>query len=414
MYLATVRKTSTTAPRVPVRRVLVGNVLALGVVSLVTDVSSEMVTSVLGAYAFVQLGLGVVGVGLLDGFYQGATALSRLAGGYVADRLGALKAVAGTGYGLGALAKLVLLAVPSAAGVVGAIGIDRVGKGIRTAPRDAMISLVVEPEALGRAFGVHRAMDSAGAFLGPLVATGVLLAAGASTEYDAVFLVSLCVAVLGVLVLVLFAREPRRTAASNAAGRPDLRVVLRLLRDPAIARMQVAAVLLGLVTVGDTLVYLRLFLRQELSTTWYPLLAVATSVAFLLLAVPLGVLADRVGRWWVVVGGHVALAAVYVLLSSSRGGWLTIGATLALYGAFYAATEGVLVAAASAVLPVELRTSGIALLQTGQALAYLVSSVLFAVVWQWWGAGPAWLIAGLAVILLLPVIIRLLRPGRTA
>ena len=363
------------------------------------------------AYAFVQLGLSVVGIGLLDGFYQGATALTRLAGGYAADRFGARKAVAGAGYGLGALAKVVLLVVPSAAGVVGAIGVDRVGKGIRTAPRDAMISLAVPPEALGRAFGVHRAMDSAGAFLGPLVATGVLLAAGASTEYGAVFVVSLCVALLGVVVLVLFVREPQRTVA---VARPGLRTVVGLLRDPAVARVQVAAVLLGFVTVGDTLVFLRLFLRQELSTTWYPMLAVATSVAFLLLAVPLGSLADRVGRWRVVVGGHVALAGVYALLATSGGGWLGIAAVLGLYGGFYAATEGVLVAAASTVLPEQLRTSGIALLQTGQALAYMVSSVLFAVAWQTFGAGPAWLLAGIAVLLLLPVVLWLLRPARLA
>lgn len=388
-----------------------GNVLALGVVSLVTDVSSEMVTSVLGAYAFVQLGLSVVGVGLLDGFYQGATAVTRLAGGYAADRFGARKVVAGTGYGLGVLGKVVLLAVPSAAGVVGAIGVDRVGKGIRTAPRDAMISLAVPPEALGRAFGVHRAMDSAGAFLGPLVATGVLLAAGASTEYSAVFLVSLCVAVFGVAALVLFAREPRTAVAP---ARPGLRTVVGLLRDPRVARVQVAAVLLGLVTVGDTLVFLRLFLRQELSTTWYPMLTVATSVAFLVLAVPLGSVADRVGRWRVVVGGHVALAAVYALLATTGGGWLGIAAVLGLYGAFYAATEGVLVAAASTVLPEHLRTSGIALLQTGQALAYLVSSVLFAVAWQTFGAGPAWLVAGAGVLVLLPLVVWLLRPTRIA
>lgn len=412
MYLATVRKTPAAGRSISVGRVLTGNVLALGAVSLITDISSEMVTSVLGAYAFVSLGLGVVGVGLLDGFYQGATALTRLIGGYVADRFGALKVVAGTGYGLGALAKLVLLAVPTAGGVVGAIGVDRVGKGIRTAPRDAMISLAVPREALGRAFGVHRAMDSAGAFLGPLVATGVLLAAGATTEYRAVFVVSLCVAVLGVAVLVLFAREP--AAARARTARPRLGTVFAMLRDPAVARLQVAAILLGLVTVGDTLVFLRLFLRQELSTTWYPMLAVATSIAFLLLAVPLGTLADRIGRWSVVVGGHVALAGVYLLLGTTGGGWLGIIAVLALYGAFYAATEGVLVAAASAVLPEDGRTSGIALLQTGQALAYLVSSVLFALAWQWWGPGPAWYAAGAVVLLALPVVVVLLRPAERA
>lgn len=410
MYLAGARQSSSSVTGVPIRRVLVGNVLALGAVSLITDVSSEMVTSVLGAYAFVQLGLSIVGVGLLDGFYQGATALSRLIGGYVADRFGALKTIAGAGYGLGALARIALLAVPSAAGVVSAVGVDRLGKGIRTAPRDAMISLAVPPEALGRAFGVHRAMDSMGAFLGPVVATGVLIAAGASTEYSAVFVVSLCVALLGLGVLVIFVCEP---STRPDVLRASLRTVFGMASDPAVARLLVAAGLLGLVTVGDTLVFLRLFLREELSTTWYPLLAVATSVAFLVLAVPLGALADRVGRWRVVVGGHVALAAVYVLLSTSAGGWVSIAGALALYGGFYAATEGVLVAAASAVLPTDRRSSGIALLQTGQALAYVLSSIAFAVLWQWRGAGQAWVIAAMMVIVLLPVVTVLLRPRST-
>jgi len=253
-------------------------------------------------------------------------------------------------------------------------------------------------------------MDSMGAFLGPVVATGVLIAAGASTEYSAVFVVSLCVALLGLGVLVIFVCEP---STRPDVSRASLRTVFGMASDPAVARLLVAAGLLGLVTVGDTLVFLRLFLREELSTTWYPLLAVATSVAFLVLAVPLGALADRVGRWRVVVGGHVALAAVYVLLSTSAGGWVSIAGALALYGGFYAATEGVLVAAASAVLPTDRRSSGIALLQTGQALAYVLSSIAFAVLWQWRGAGQAWVIAAMMVIVLLPVVTVLLRPRST-
>jgi nitrate/nitrite transporter NarK len=141
MYLASVRKPSTSGQgATPLRAVLTGNVLALGMVSLLTDISTEMVGGIIGAYLVFGLGLTTVGVGAVDGFYQGATAVTRLAGGYLADRFGARKVVAGLGYGLGVVAKFGLIFLPSVAGVTGSLGLDRIGKGIRTSPRDALSS----------------------------------------------------------------------------------------------------------------------------------------------------------------------------------------------------------------------------------------------------------------------------------
>ena len=140
------------------------------------------------------LGLSLVQYGVLDGLYTGATALTRLVGGYLADRFRQRKVVAGIGYGLSALAKLGLLLAGSAPAALGAvIAVDRTGKGIRTAPRDALVACPVDPRDLGQAFGVHRAMDSLGAFLGPLVALG-LLGLAAARPYDAVFVGSFCAA----------------------------------------------------------------------------------------------------------------------------------------------------------------------------------------------------------------------------
>ncbi|MEV6932698.1 MFS transporter, partial [Dactylosporangium sp. NPDC051485] len=216
-------KPTTAAVAVPARRTrIAATVLALGTVSLITDVSAEMVTAILPLYLMLGLHLGPLGYGVVDGLYTGATALLRLVGGYVADRIRRRKAVAAFGYGISALAKLGLLAAGSSVPLLSAaIVVDRAGKGLRTAPRDALITLSTPPERLGRAFGVHRAMDSVGAFAGPLVAVAVLTASAQS--FDAVFVTSFCVALLGVFVLLTFVpdhRGPSWLAPSSAAVSP--------------------------------------------------------------------------------------------------------------------------------------------------------------------------------------------------
>ncbi|HEY0000506.1 MAG TPA: MFS transporter [Actinoplanes sp.] len=382
MYLASVERP---AGRVDRSRRISGTVLALGTVSLITDVSSEMVSAVLPLYLTVGLGLGPAVYGLVDGLYTGATALLRLAGGVVADRVRRRKLVAGLGYGLSAVAKAGLLAAgTSVPALAAAIVADRAGKGLRTAPRDALITLATPAADLGRAFGVHRAMDSAGAFAGPLVALAVLAASGQA--FDAVFVTSGGIAAIGVLVLVLFVRDQRTEAPAGARA---TKLDFRRLRHGRVRLLLIAATLLGLGTIGDGFVFLLLSRRAELATGWFPLLAVGTSLAYLILAVPLGALADRVGRIRVFLGGYAALLAVYLLLGTTAGGLPGLVTALILYGGFYAATDGVLMAVAGPLLPPEIRTTGLALIQTGQALAYLVSSVLFGLAWQWWGATGA-------------------------
>jgi MFS family permease len=383
MYLASVDRPAGGIDRT--KRVA-GNVLALGAVSLITDVSSEMVSAILPLYLAIGLGLGPALYGVVDGLYTGATALLRLVGGYVADRIRHRKLIAGVGYGMSALAKLGLLAAGSALPAIGAaVVVDRAGKGLRTAPRDALITLSAPAGNLGRAFGVHRAMDSAGAFAGPLLAVAVL--AASAQAYDAVFVTSFVVALIGVLVLVLFVRD--RQGPRPPAGSVTPRAALALLRIAPVRFLLFGAVLLGLSTIGDGFVYLLLQRRENLAVGWFPLLAVGTSLAYLLLAIPFGALADRIGRTRVFLGGYAALVAVYVLLASPWGGLPTLIATLMLYGGFYAATDGVLMAVAGPLLPAALRTTGLALVQSGQALAYLVSSVLFGLAWRCWGASGA-------------------------
>ncbi|MFF3171133.1 MFS transporter [Streptomyces sp. NPDC057900] len=410
-------------------------VLALGAVSLITDVSSEMVTAVLPLYLVAGLGLSPLGFGLLDGIYNGFSALVRLVGGHLADRGGGRhKWVAGAGYALSAACRPLLLVAQTLTPIGLILAADRTGKGLRTAPRDALISLSSTPENRGRAFGVHRAMDTAGALLGPLVAFLVLRAT--VDGYDAVFTVSFCVAVVGVLVLVLFvpggaatkdgsgrptgadadkgrAGTPALTALPVSAQRPapTLRAALALLHRPELRRITVCALLLGLATVSDSFVFLLLQRRLGVPDRWFALLPLGTAAAFLLLAVPFGRLADRVGRWQVFLGGHGALLLAYALLLSSWQGTATACAVLLLHGGFYAATDGVLMAAASESVPRELRSSGLALVQTGQALARFACSLGFGAAWTAWGDRTA-LTASAALLALCAVFALCVRPIR--
>ncbi|WP_329398310.1 MFS transporter [Streptomyces melanogenes] len=398
MYVADSRST----PAAPAARLTTGRrsalaptVLALGTVSLITDVSSEMVTAVLPLYLVTGLGLSPLGFGLLDGVYNGFSALVRLVGGHLADRGGRHKAVAVFGYGLSAVCKPLLLVAGSLPVIGAVLAADRTGKGLRTAPRDAMISLASAPEARGRAFGVHRAMDTAGALLGPLAA--FLILRQAADGYDAVFTVSFCVAAVGVLVLVLFV--PGRTAAERApdAPRASLKAALALLGEREVRRLALCALLLGLATVSDSFVYLLLQRRLDVPDRWFALLPLGTAAAFLLLAVPLGRLADRVGRWRVFLGGHAALLCAYALLLPGWRGDALPYVVLALHGLFYAATDGVLMAAAAGAVPAELRSSGLALIQTGQASARFVCSIAFGAAWTAWGDRTALATAAVAL-----------------
>lgn len=400
------------------RRFVTANVLALGTVSLITDISSEMVTAVLPMYLVAGLGLSPLAFGFLDGLYSGFTALVRLAGGHAADRWRRHKLVAGVGYGLSAICKPALMVATSVPAIGAVLAVDRTGKGLRTAPRDALISLSSPPDDQGRAFGVHRAMDTAGALMGPLAAFGIL--AVVAQGYDVVFMVSACIAVFGLVVLALFVRdspvpEPPPRSRSGADGTPDgaarpsLRVTLQALRLPGFARICGCALLLGTATLSDSFVFLLLQRQVDLPAHLFPLLPVGSAATFLLLAVPLGLAADRLGRWRVFLAGHAALLLVYGALLSPLGGAPLVAVSLALHGVFYAATDGVLMALAGPLLPEDVRAGALAILQTGQATTRLVCSVAFGAAWTWWGPQQA-LAAGAVALVIAACAAILFRP----
>jgi MFS family permease len=419
-------------------------VLLLGFTSLFTDISSEMITAILPIYLVLQLGLTPAQFGLVDGLYRGVSAVSRLAAGVVSDWLGRPKLVASIGYGLSAATRPLLLVASSVASVAGLISVDRIGKGIRTAPRDAMIATAAPAADLGYNFGIHRAMDNVGAMLGPLLAFGVLMLLPG--EYDAVFVVSTAFALVGLAVLVLLvpgraavtetedagpAGEPMgptgpggtfgaadagiaatsTTATKPAPSRPRLTRadLTALVRSRRFVTLMGLAGLLTLFTVSDAFVFLALLDQGPSMAKVFPLFAVGVALAYTVLAIPVGRLADRWGRMRVYLGGHVALLGVYVVVGRPTGVAPVAVITLLLMGAFYAATDGVLAAAVSAVLPEVSMASGLALAQTVLAVSGFASSVGFGLALGRLGAETAYLVMGLGLTVAIAVAAIVLR-----
>jgi MFS family permease len=353
----------------------------LGFTSLLTDVSSEMVASILPLYFVLFLHFSPLEFGFLDGISQGAAvALLSLISGILADRWRRQKEVATAGYALSAFSKLALLAAGSAwTFIAGILALDRVGKGIRTAPRDAMISLTSPRDQLATAFAVHRGLDTCGAVLGPFAAFLLLrLIPGA---FDLVLMASFSMALAGLGVITLLVQKPLVAPAGTRPGMPSLRLSIGLLIDPRFRALVTAGGALALVTASDGFIYLLLQRNTQSSASTIPLYAFLTAVFYLLLSIPAGRLADEWGRWKVFLGGYALLAVIYGILLSPGMGNNAQYVVVGLLGACYAATDGVLAAMASATLGAELRTSGLALLNTATSLSRLISSVLFG--WLW-------------------------------
>jgi MFS family permease len=364
------------------------NVVLLGLTSLFTDISSEMVSTVLPLYLVYTRGLDPLQFGVVDGVYLGAGVLVRIASGFVADRWRRQKEMAVLGYGLSAVCKLLFLVVGSAWGaLVGVVLADRTGKGIRTAPRDALISLSSDRDQLATSFGVHRALDTTGAMIGPLLAFGLLTLS--PLDFRAIFVVSFCSAVVGLGILALFVEKPAPRGEREAEVAVSLRATAALLRVPRLRALVFAGAVLAAATISDAFLYLGLQHHLHFDSRYFPLLYVGTALSYMLLAVPLGRVADRWGRGRMFVGGYALLLVVYSSLLLPSIGIGAIVVYLALFGAYYAATDGVLMALASAVVPAPLRTGGLALLGTATTLSRLLASVLFGALWTAFGIRAA-------------------------
>ena len=391
--------THTHARRLPA---VSGTVWALGLTSLFTDISSEMVASVLPVYLVLHLGLSPLAFGVIDGVYQGAAALVRVAAGVLADRWRRHKEIAATGYAVSAACRLLILAAGAAWSTIACVvALDRLGKGIRTAPRDALISQRTPCKSLATAFGVHRAMDAAGAMFGPILA--FILLATTPNGFDVLFVASFGVAIVGVAAILLFVPSSLPNEKRIPQPAISLRSASRLLAEPRFRGLVIGGSLLGLATISDSFIFLILQRRLGIGATAFPLLYVGTSLFTSMFSVPCGRLADRVGRRRVLLCGYGVLAGVYALLLGFPAGSFAMAALIiALLGAYYAATEGVLTAMAAAVLPGSHSGSGLAVLSTATNIARLVASVAFGWLWTVSGLEPA---TAISLVVLLAAIV---------
>lgn len=369
--------------------------LALGFTSFFTDISSEMVAAVVPLFLTMQLGFSPAAFGLFQGAYELANALLRVVGGVIADRTRRPKETAATGYGIstltrGGLVGSALIGLPA----VPFLLVDRLGKGLRTGPRDAMISLATPPQSWGTAFGIHRSLDAAGALLGPVLA--FLILALAPGSFDSIFVVSFCFGLVGFGVIATRVRNPV-VVPSSQSGSVGAAFGAHL-RNRAFRRIAVLGAGLGLFTIGDAFVYLVIWDTSQAQTTvgvsgfgieWFPLLFVGTALAYLASATPLGRLADRWGRARVWVLGQLFLAAAYGALLLHPTSAAGIIAVLVLLGLYYGSTDGVLPALAATVIPEDLRSGGLALLTTVVALARMVAAIGFGLIWDRFGADGA-------------------------
>lgn len=395
-----------------IRSKVPGTVLGLGMVSLLTDISSESVAAILPIYITVVVGLGPLAFGFIDGIYQGISAFVRIAGGRWADRSDRPKWVAFAGYGLSALTRLGLLFVSGFWAITSVVAVDRLGKGLRTGPRDALIATASDPAHLGRNFGVHRAMDTAGALIGPLMAFAILAVFPIGLGgYQTVFVWSFAFAVVGVAVLALAVpdlrshsgKQPEAAGASVEVAEAPARPRWRDLADPGLRRLLIAAAVLSLVTIGDGFLYLALENTGDITAAYFPLLFVGTNFAYLSLAVPMGKLADRIGRGRVFVGGYVLLLLCYVIAGFELGGFAGVLLVLLLLGTFYAATDGVMSALATRLVPAASRASGISAAQTIVAMFRFFASLVFGLLWQFGSLQIAMLVMGIGLALAIPL-----------
>jgi MFS family permease len=361
----------------------------LGLTSFLTDISSEMINSVLPIYLVLHLHLSPLQYGAVDGVYNGlAVILISLASGAFADRSRRHKEVALTGYGLSAVCKLLLFV---AGGVWGwlmvVVGLDRIGKGMRSAPRDALISLNTPPHQMASAFSVHRSLDAGGALLGPVVA--FMLLARLPGAFDVLWATSFVFAILGVAALAIYVPKP-----NAGLFQPDSKITKSSARSlfgsRRFATLIGCGLLLSVATVNDGFLYLILQERGETSSGLIPLFYVLTAASYMAFSIPAGVCADRFGRGTVFIGGYVVLGILYALLltHTNVSGPMQIGCLLML-GLYYAGTEGVLAAMASQAISAEMRTTGYAILATAIALGKMGSSILFGWIWSSYGVWPA-------------------------
>lgn len=385
------------------RVVLRGNVFWLGIVSLFTDLSSEMIYPLLPFFLTTTLGAGAAFLGMVEGVAETTASLLKLASGWLSDRVGRRKPLVVIGYGIAGFARPWIALATAPWHVLALRFSDRVGKGIRSSPRDALLADSVDAGARGVAFGFQRAADHAGAVLGPLVASAILLAAPG--RYRLVFGLAAIPALMSILILWLRVQERAVTRTVETVRFEGIRGLPQSFR--------LFLIVIVLFTLGNATDAFLLLRAQQLGVelAWIPALWAMLHISKMLWSVPGGLLADRAGPRIAIVSGWLLYAAVYCGFAFATSAW-HVWALLAAYGLFYGLTEAPEKALVAALTPRERRGAAFGAYHFAIGVAALPASVIFGLLWQHFGSAFA-LLTGAAIALTATLLFLFANVGRS-
>lgn len=377
-------------------RKLPRNVFAISLVSLLNDTSSEIIYPLLPAFLFLTLGASPAVVGLIEGAAESVSSLLKLFSGYFSDRRGRRKVFVVFGYSLANLIRPLLAFATSWYQVFAIRLTDRVGKGVRSAPRDALIADTVSPEERGLAFGFHRAMDHAGAVIGPLIGYLLLRLFAANQDspsaldYTRVFLLASVPAIAAVLVVIFFVREPTKDV--NSAFSPTRPSLSLRGFDGNFKRFLIIIALFTLSNSSDAFLLLR---AQTLgfSVTTIMLLWAMLHVSKVVSSLVGGDLSDRLGRRRLIVSGWILYAAVYIGFAFVTNA-VSVWALFLVYGMYFGLAEGAEKALVADLVKPEQRGTAYGLYNLAFSITVLPASLLMGALWTWWGPATAFLVGG--------------------
>lgn len=355
-------------------------VIALGFVSLFMDLSSEMIHSLLPVYLVVVLGASALSVGLIEGVAEATASITKVFSGVISDWMGRRKPLVLLGYGMAALTKPLFPLATGMTAILTARFLDRVGKGIRGAPRDALIADITPAEQRGAAFGLRQSMDTVGAFAGPLVAMGLM--AMSHDNFKLVFWVAVVPAMICVLLIMFGVEEPEVPRVATPRRMPLNRIDMRRMPVHFWAVMGFTAVL-TLARFSEAF----LLLRAEnvgLAVTWIPMILIVMNVVYAASAYPFGKYSDTGNRRYLLVAGVVLLIVADLVLANASNVWL-VGLGAVIWGLHMGATQGLLSALVADAAPADLRGTAFGVFNLVSGLALLVASAIAGGLWTYFG-----------------------------
>ena len=399
-------------------RPLPRTVWMLGLVSLLMDFSSELIHGLLPIYLTVTLGVSVAALGLIEGVAEATAAIVKVFSGTLSDALGKRKPLLLLGYGLAALTKPLFPLAGGAGLVFAARFLDRVGKGIRGAPRDALVADVTPPDQRGAAFGLRQAMDNVGAVIGPLAAIALLTGLfGAALDVRGALWFAVIPALFAWLLLLVAVREPESARAAGGSATPKRGIGLRRedLREFAAAYWIVVAIgaVFTLARFSEAFLVLRIS-GYDQNPLWGPAAIATMSIVYALVSYPAGVLADRIDARGLLAAGLAVLIVADAVLASAGSPWTAL-AGVALWGMHMGLTQGVLSALVAGSAPVGLRGSAFGVFNLVSGIMLLIASVLAGVLWEHVSPSATFIAGGILCAIALAGLlwVRPLRPGQS-